>query len=77
MLSERAKDREVGKQQDKNKPYTFPLFSPFKTQIKLVLLSLFLLHQRFSPPLSSQRAKNIDVYIFFKKWKSGYEMRER
>lgn len=52
----REREREIGKQQDKNKPYTFPLFSPFKTQIEMCWLSLFLLHQRFSLPLSSQRS---------------------
>lgn len=55
-------ERNGGKQQHKNKPYTFLLFSPFKTLNWTVLLSLFLLPQRFSLLLSSQRTK-----LFFKK----------
>jgi hypothetical protein len=35
------RERERGKHQDKNKPYTFPLFSPFKTQIELCCFLCF------------------------------------
>lgn len=43
------------KHQDENKPYTFPLFSPFETQFKCVAFSVFAASEILSIPFKSKK----------------------
>ena len=75
-------DSEVGKQQDKNKPHTFLLFSPLKTQkLSCFAFPVFSASEIVSTPFKSKRRKtrgNFSSFFFKKnKGKVGMEWDER